>query len=88
MRIRKATDATAATENNTMTVNNFFAHWIKEIDIAKYGTDKQLIPTSTPQEIYQYSDSMLKHLPEKSLRKIRNHFLYSKKTSCLCHRSR
>ena len=60
-------------------VNNFFAHWVKEIDITKYGTNKQLIPTSTPQEIYQYSDAMLKHLPEKYLKKLRKHFLFSKK---------
>ena len=44
-----------------ITVNNFFAHWIKEISITKYGTNKELTPTATPQEIYQYSDVMLKH---------------------------
>ena len=71
MRIRKPTDATAQIEPDMMTVNNFFAHWIKEINITKYGTTKQLIPTSTPQKIYQYSDAMLKHLPEKTLNKIR-----------------
>ena len=60
------TDATAQIEANMMTVNNFFAHCIKEIDITKYGTTKQLIPVSTPQE---YSDAMLKHFPEKALKK-------------------
>ena len=34
--------------------------------MTKYGNDKQLIPTFSPYEIYQYSDSMLKQLPEKS----------------------
>ena len=63
------TDATAQIEANMMTVNNFFAHCIKEIDLTKYGTTKQLIPVSTPQEIYQYSDAMLKHFPEKALKK-------------------
>ena len=58
-------------------VNNFFAHWIKEISITKYGTNIKLIPTSTPQEIYQYSDSMLKHLPPDSLAVIQNDLLYS-----------
>ena len=48
LRIRKATDATAQTEANMMTENNFFVHWIKEIGITKYGTMKQLISTSTP----------------------------------------
>ena len=31
LRIRKATDASSAIEKNLITVNNFFAHWIKEI---------------------------------------------------------
>ena len=61
-----------------ITVNNFFAHWIKEISVTKYGTNKELTPTTTPQEIYQYSDAMLKHLPAKSLKVIGNDLLYSK----------
>ena len=60
------------------TVNNFFAHWIKEISIIKYGTNKELTPRTMPQEIYQYSDGMLKHLPAKSLKVIKNDLLYSK----------
>ena len=44
---------------------NFIAHWKKEINIMKYGTNKQLVPTTTPLKIYQYSDAMLKHLPCK-----------------------
>ena len=83
LRIRKAADVTAQIEANMMTVNNFFVHWVKEIDITKYGKTKQLIPTSTPQEIYQYSDAMLKHLPEKALKKIRTNFLFSEKAVVL-----
>ena len=60
-------------------VNNVFAHGVKEINIIKYGTNKQLIPTSTPQEIYQYSDAMLRHLPEKYSKKLRKHVLFSEK---------
>ena len=71
IRFRKLTNATTAMGSMLIPVNNFSAHWIKEIDITKYGTNKQLIPTSTPQEIYQYSDPILKHLPEKSLKRIR-----------------
>ena len=61
-----------------ITVNNFFAHWVKEISITKYRSDKELPPTFTPWEIYQYSDAMLKHLPKDSLRTIQKHLLYSK----------
>ena len=50
----------------------------KEISDTKYGTNKELTPTTAPQEIYQYSDAMSKHLPTKSLKLIENELLYSK----------
>ena len=37
------------------------------------------MPTFSPYEIYQYSDAMLKHLPEKALKKLQNTMLYRKK---------
>ena len=46
--------------------------------MTKYENDKQLIPTFSPHEVYQYSDSMLKHLPKNSLKKIEKTMLYSK----------
>ena len=52
-----------------ITVNNFFAHFVKEISITKYGSDKELIPIFSPCQIYQYSDGMLKHLPKDVLKK-------------------
>ena len=51
----------------------------KRISITKYGTNTELIPTATPQEIYHYSDAMLKHLPEKSLKVVQHDLLYSQK---------
>ena len=60
-----------------ITVNNFFAHWVKKISITKYGTDKELPPTFSPWEVYQYSDQMLKHLPKDSLKTIEKTHLYS-----------
>ena len=70
MKIKKSSDINADIDATLITVNNFFAHWIKEISITKYGTNKELTPTTTPQEIYQYSNAMLKHLPQKSLKVI------------------
>ena len=61
-----------------ITVNNFFAHFVKEISITKYGSDKELILIFSPYEIYQYSDSMLKHLPVETLKTTEKTFLYSK----------
>ena len=71
MKIKKATDKTDDIDTDLITVNNFFNHLIKEISVTKYGNDKQLMPIFSPYEIYQYSDSMLKHLPEKSIKKLK-----------------
>ena len=75
----KKSDVNADIATDLITVNNFFAHWIKEISITKFGINKELSPTTTPQEIYQYYDVMLKNLPEKSLKVIEDDFLYSQK---------
>ena len=57
-------------DNDLITVNNFFAHWLKEISITKYGSDKELAPTFSPWEVYQYSDQLLKHQPTNALKAI------------------
>ena len=59
IRFRQLSNAAHNLDADIYPVNNFFAHWIREIDITKYGTNKSLIPTTTPKEIYRYSDSML-----------------------------
>ena len=69
MKIKKATDKDADIDNDLITVNIFFAHLIKETSVTIYGNDKQLIPAFSPYEIYQYSDTMLKHLSKDSLKK-------------------
>ena len=79
IKLFKKSDINADIGADLITVNIFFAHWIKEISITKYSTNKELTPTTTPQEIYQYSDAMLKHLPAKSLKVTEKAFLYSKK---------
>ena len=70
IKILKIPDNTSDIDADLITVNNFFAHWIKEISITKYGSDKELPPIFSPWEIYQYSDQMLKHLPSDSLKPI------------------
>ena len=73
---RKLTNAAKDLDPNLVPVNNFFVHWIKEIDITNYGTNKNLIPNTTPQEVYRYSDAMLKYLQENICQ---NDLLFSKK---------
>ena len=44
-----------------ITVNNFFAHWIKEIDIKHLSDDVPILSTTNTVPIYKYSDRLLKH---------------------------
>ena len=78
IKFKKRSDINVDIGTDLITVNIFFAHWIKEISITKYGTNKELTPTTTPQEIFQYFDAMLKHLPAKCLKVIENDLLHSK----------
>ena len=78
IKIKKKLSNTADIDADLIPVNNFFAHWVKEVSITKYGSDKELSPTFTPWEVYQYSDAMLKHLPLDSLKPLQKHLLYSK----------
>ena len=83
MKINKSTSQTTDIDSDLITVNNFFAHLIKEINITKYGSDKELTPTFSLYEIYQYFDSMLKLLPADSLKKLslKKHYFIVKKES-------
>ena len=78
IKIKKATNMLADIDSDMITVTNSFDHLVKEISITRYGHDKQLIPTFSPYKIYQYSDTMLKHLSKDSLKKIEKTLLYSK----------
>ena len=66
IRFRKLSNAAQSLDLALFSVNNFFAHWVMEIDIPAYGTKKCVILTTTPQEIYRYSDTMLKRLEKTS----------------------
>ena len=79
IKIKKKSNNSSDIDDDLITVNNFFAHWVKEISITKYGSDRELPPTFSPWGIYQYSDQMLKHLRKDSLKAIQKNFLYSKK---------
>ena len=66
MKTKKGIDMFADIDSDMITVNNFFGHLVKEISITRYEHDKQLTPTFSTYEIYQYSDAMLKQLPKDS----------------------
>ena len=51
-----------------MTINIFFAHWTKEIDIKRYGVDLQILATGKSTEIYRYSNAILKYMLKYALK--------------------
>ena len=79
LKIKKKTNVANDILATEITVNNFFAHWIKEIDIKRLGDDVPVLPTTNTIEIYKYSNAMLKHVPKKALKVIENDLLYSRK---------
>ena len=80
MKIKKKSNVANNIRATEIIVNNFFAHWIKEIDIKHLGDDVPILPTTNAIRIYRYSDRLLKHMPKNSLAIIENDLLYSKKT--------
>ena len=79
LRIKKGTNNANNILATEIPVNNFFAHWIKEIDIKHYGDDLPILPLTNTVEVYKYSDAMLKHVPKEVLEVIRYDLMYSKK---------
>ena len=61
LKIKKKSNTANDIATTATVVNNFFAHWIKEIDIKRLGDDTPILPTSNTVEIYKYSDGILKH---------------------------
>ena len=76
--IKKVTDATSNIDATVMVVNNFFAHWLKELDIKYYPNEIRILPTKNTIDIYRYSEKLVKHLPQKALDTIKETLLYSK----------
>ena len=58
-----------------ITVNNFLAHWIKEIDIKCYGDDLQMLLTNNPTDIYWHLEAILKLMPKEVLKTFKITFI-------------
>ena len=63
----KKTTKTAQMDSDPITVNNFFRHWITDIDISHYPDDTRILPTNNNVDVYQFSNSQLKYLPKDSV---------------------
>ena len=67
-------------DGDLITANNFFGHWIADIDIRRYPDDTRILPTNNNVDVYQFSNSQLKYLPKDSVTTLLKSFLYSNKT--------
>ena len=76
---RKRTNKAAAIDATMIPVNNFFAHWIKDVTVKRYGDDIAVLPINSTLETYRYSASLLKHMPKDALATFQKELLYSKK---------
>ena len=77
---RKKTNKETSIAATMIPVNNFFAHWIKDVTVKRYGDDIAVLPINTTLDTYRYSESMLKYMPEKrSLLFKKNCFTVKKK---------
>ena len=52
IKIKRKTNNALDIDADLITVNNFFAHWVKEISITRYSSDKELPPIFSPWKIY------------------------------------
>ena len=56
MKIKKSSNVANDLTDDVITVNNFFAHWIKELDIKRYGDDIPILLLTNTVEVYKYSN--------------------------------
>ena len=54
IQIKKATNAAADIDRKMIKVNNFFAHWLKEVGIKRYPDDIHILPTNNTFDISRY----------------------------------
>ena len=77
--MKKSSNVANDLADDVITVNNCFAHWIKELDIKRYGDNIPILLLTNTDEIYQYFDAILKHVEGDALKSIQNDLLYSNK---------
>ena len=70
IKIKKSSNVTNNLEDDVITVNNFFALWIKELDIKRYGDGIPILPLTNTVEIYKNSDAILTHMENDALKTI------------------
>ena len=57
LQLKKSTNTANDIDNDLITLNNFFVHFRKEIDIRRYDDDIRILPTNNTVDIYRYSEA-------------------------------
>ena len=70
MKIKKSSDVANNLADDVITVNNFLAHWIKELNIKRYGDDIPILPLT---------NAILKHMEGDASKTFQTDLLYSTK---------
>ena len=70
----------------TVTVKNFSVHWIRELNIVRYGDERPILPTTNMVDVYRYLDELLKRVPKENLTAMENNLLYCKEKVILTKR--
>ena len=52
---RKRTNKATPIGDDMIPVNNFFAHWVKDVTVKRYGDGIAVLPINTTLDIYRYS---------------------------------
>ena len=83
IKIKKSSNVVNDLADEVITVNNFFAHWIKELNIKRYTDDIPILPVTSTVEIYKCSNAILKNMKGDALKTFQNDLLYSNKKANL-----
>ena len=62
IKIKLKTNKNNNVSTGTTIVNIFFAFWLKEVNLKRYGDEIQVLPVGKMNDVYRYSDSMLKRI--------------------------
>ena len=79
MLFEKKTNKATAIDATMIPVNNFFAHWIKDVTVKRYGDDIAVLPINTTLDTYRFRNYAKKHAQRRSCNFSKRITIYQKK---------
>ena len=55
---KKKSNTASNIDDDLMTLNNFFVHFVKEINTRRYDNSVRILPTNNTVRIYRYSNAL------------------------------